>query len=119
MKQLYRPRSNRVFAGVCSGIGEYIGIDPVFVRLGFIFAFFSGAGLFAYIALCFLMPNEERFDRPQVYIRRRSGQTVDVPVNAKRKNDDFSRLTKRKNDDDDQIHYARPIRDTDFYDDER
>jgi phage shock protein PspC (stress-responsive transcriptional regulator) len=108
MKQLYRPRSNRVFAGVCSGIGEYIGIDPVFVRLGFIFAFFSGAGFFAYIVLCFLMPSENRISTPnvrQVYVRRKPHQTVDIPVNKR----------KRKNDEDDVIHYARPIHD-DFYD---
>lgn len=111
MKQLYRPRSNRVFAGVCSGIGLYIGIDPVFVRLGFIFAFFSGAGLLAYAALYFLMPSESSLNysgRQQVYVRRKpkSHQTVDVPLTSKRK---------RKNDDD-VIHYARPVRD-DFYDD--
>jgi len=35
-KKLYRSHSNRVITGVCAGIGEYIGTDPVFVRLVFL-----------------------------------------------------------------------------------
>ncbi len=35
-KKLYRSRKNRVFLGVCGGLGEYFGVDPVLVRLIFI-----------------------------------------------------------------------------------
>ena len=27
-KKLYRSKKDRVFAGVCGGIGEYLGVDP-------------------------------------------------------------------------------------------
>ena len=32
-KRLIRTREGRLVAGVCSGIGEYAGIDPTVVRL--------------------------------------------------------------------------------------
>jgi phage shock protein C len=114
MKQLYRPRSNRIFAGVCGGLAEYIGVNAIFIRAFFVFAFLSGfAGFWAYLLLYFLMPHEDRLmysasHRPQtVYIRRPKRRTVDVPVDSGKR--------KRKNDE--VIHYARPIRDDDdFYD---
>lgn len=120
MKQLYRPRSNRILAGVCGGIGEYIGIDPIFVRAFFVFAFLSGfAGFWAYLLLYFLMPHEDRLKyggssnrRQQVYVRRAKRKTVDVPSS-------YNVKQKRKNDDNDVIHYARPIRDDDDFYDER
>jgi signal transduction histidine kinase len=46
-----------VLAGVCSGIGEGLGVDPTFVRLTFaLLAFASGAGIVAYLALWALLP---------------------------------------------------------------
>lgn len=33
MKKFYRSNNNVVFAGVCGGIGEYVDIDPVIVRI--------------------------------------------------------------------------------------
>ena len=35
-KKLYRSSSNKVFAGVCGGIGEYLGVDPTLIRIAFI-----------------------------------------------------------------------------------
>ena len=32
-KQLTRSTSNRMIAGVCAGLGDYLGIDPTIVRL--------------------------------------------------------------------------------------
>jgi len=37
MKKLYRSRTDRVIAGICGGMGEMLGIDPVLVRLGMVF----------------------------------------------------------------------------------
>ncbi len=33
IKRLYRSRKDRMFAGVCGGLGEYIVVDPTVVRL--------------------------------------------------------------------------------------
>lgn len=35
-RRLYRSRNNRMFGGVCAGIGEFFGIDPTIVRLTFV-----------------------------------------------------------------------------------
>lgn len=36
MKKLYRSKDNRMIAGVLGGVGEYLRIDPVVVRLVFL-----------------------------------------------------------------------------------
>jgi phage shock protein C len=59
-KQLLRPLDDRIVAGVCSGIGRYLNIDPVLVRVAFaILAILTwGTALLAYPAMWFLMPEE-------------------------------------------------------------
>jgi phage shock protein C len=37
MKKLYRSREDKRIAGVCGGLGEYFSIDPVLIRLAFVF----------------------------------------------------------------------------------
>jgi phage shock protein C len=37
MKKLYRSREDRMWGGICGGIGESYDIDPTLVRLGVIF----------------------------------------------------------------------------------
>lgn len=32
-KRLYRSVKNKIFCGVCGGIGEYFQVDPVMIRL--------------------------------------------------------------------------------------
>ena len=34
--RLYRSESDRVLGGVCAGLGSFLGIDPVFIRIFFI-----------------------------------------------------------------------------------
>lgn len=53
-KRLYRSRTNRVIAGVCGGLGEYFGIDPIIFRL--IFLFVPGVNLI-YFILWIFAPN--------------------------------------------------------------
>ena len=65
MKRLYRSRKNRVIAGVCGGIGEYLNVDPVLIRLIAVFLLFVGGGsLIAYIVCIFVIP-----DQPPVNIQ--------------------------------------------------
>ena len=57
MKQLYKSNINRKIAGVCGGIGEYFGIDPTLVRLGFVaLSLLAGGGLAVYIIAAIIMP---------------------------------------------------------------
>lgn len=56
-KRLFRHPDDQVVAGVCSGLGAYFGIDPVWIRLAFAFALFSfGTGLLLYLVLIFIVP---------------------------------------------------------------
>jgi len=58
MKRLYRSRKNRMIAGVCGGIAEYLDVDPVFVRLiAVVMLFLGGGSLIAYILGIVIIPN--------------------------------------------------------------
>ena len=59
-KRLFRSKKNRMIAGVCSGIGEYLGIDPTVIRLLWVLlTFFSGgAGVLAYIIAWVIIPEK-------------------------------------------------------------
>ena len=62
MKKLYRS-SNRILAGVCGGIAEYLNIDPTVVRVLYIvLSFFSAAfpGLLLYLILWLFIPNYDQ-----------------------------------------------------------
>jgi len=57
--RLYRSIKDPKIAGVCSGIAEYFNIDPVLVRILFVFMLFFGMmGFFIYIALAIIIPKE-------------------------------------------------------------
>lgn len=56
--RLMRSRDDRMIAGVAGGIGRYLNIDPVLVRLAFVLLAFSGASLLIYPLLWILMPQE-------------------------------------------------------------
>ena len=43
-KKLYRDINDRYISGVCSGIGHYVGLDSLWVRLIFILLLFVSAG---------------------------------------------------------------------------
>ncbi|MCB0836896.1 MAG: PspC domain-containing protein [Bacteroidetes bacterium] len=53
-------RKKGSLTGVCEGLGEHVGISPLFFRLGFIATtIFSGLGLILYIILAIFLPMEE------------------------------------------------------------
>ena len=55
-KRLYRSK-DRILAGVCGGIAEYLGIDPTIVRLAWLLATFAGGiGLLAYVIAWIVIP---------------------------------------------------------------
>lgn len=54
-------RSNdRVIAGVCGGIAEYLDFDPVMVRIAYAFLtlFTAFSGLIFYVVLWLVMPEK-------------------------------------------------------------
>ncbi len=56
---LVRPRSGRVIAGVCAGLGRRFGISTGVVRLLFVISIvLPGPQVLLYLALWILMPSE-------------------------------------------------------------
>lgn len=58
-KKIYKSDTNVKIAGVCAGIADYFGLDPVLVRvIWFVVSWFYGIGLVGYIACAFIFPRE-------------------------------------------------------------
>ena len=57
-KKLYRNPSNKYIAGVCSGLAEYINIDPTIVRIIWALVGLSGAGIIAYLICALIIPEK-------------------------------------------------------------
>ena len=57
-KKLYRNTANKMIAGVCSGIAEYLNIDATIVRLIWALISLSGAGLLAYLIAALIIPEK-------------------------------------------------------------
>lgn len=60
--RLRRDRTEGWLGGVCAGIARYVGIDPAFIRVGFVVAavFFTKITIGAYIVAWILMrPSDE------------------------------------------------------------
>ena len=59
MKRLYRSNNQKMIAGVCGGIAEYLHVDPSIVRLITVVLVFGwGSGLLAYIICALVLPEE-------------------------------------------------------------
>lgn len=60
MKKLCRSRDNKVLAGVCSGIAEYLGMDVTVVRVLIAVASVVsfGTAIIAYLLCALLIPEE-------------------------------------------------------------
>ena len=58
-KKLYRSTSDKMLAGVCSGVAKYLNMDPTVVRvLWAIVSLFGFIGVVAYIVCAFIIPEE-------------------------------------------------------------
>ena len=57
-RRFYRDENHKVLGGVCSGIANYFGIDPVIVRVVFLVTTFgAGFGFLAYLILWIAAPS--------------------------------------------------------------
>lgn len=62
-KKLYRNTTNKMLAGVCSGLAEYINIDPTVIRLIWALIGLTGTGLLAYLICTIIIP-----EKPDDYV---------------------------------------------------
>ena len=77
-KRLYKSRKDKVIDGLAAGIGEYLGIDPVIVRLVFVALFFAGgAGLLIYIIGMFIVPRAPINKENNVVIMDEEGKPIE------------------------------------------
>ncbi len=69
-RKVYRSREDRMIAGVCGGLGKYVGVDPTVIRVIFalLVVFGVGSGLLIYLILMLIIPLEpdviEAVDHP-------------------------------------------------------
>ena len=59
-KHLTRSLNDRMLAGICAGLANYMEMDPTVIRLIFVLLFFvTGPGvLLAYLIMAIVIPNE-------------------------------------------------------------
>ena len=87
--RLERSTTNKVVAGVCGGIAEYLQVDPTLVRVFFVVGTIitGGLGLLGYIVLIVLMPLP---GQPAPFVKQAgvstttvdaaTGETIQTPV---------------------------------------
>jgi len=62
-KRLYRNESEKVLGGVCAGLGDFLGIDPVFVRIFFILWTVLGElSVLVYLLMWIIIPRSSATD---------------------------------------------------------
>ena len=59
-RSLRRSRRDRVVAGVCGGLGEFFGLNPIWFRIAFLIALIPGGvpGLVPYLLFWIIIPKE-------------------------------------------------------------
>jgi phage shock protein C len=75
--RLRRSRTDRVFAGVCGGLGHYFRIDPVILRIVMVALIFAGVGLIAYLIAWIAIP-EAAEGEPEAPIPARNQRATAV-----------------------------------------
>ncbi|HSU35451.1 MAG TPA: PspC domain-containing protein [Propionibacteriaceae bacterium] len=65
-RRLRRSRKDRVLFGVCGGLGRYLNIDPVVLRIITLALIFAGVGVVAYLVAWLVIPeaDEDEPDTP-------------------------------------------------------
>ena len=85
-KKLYRSRTDKMIAGVCGGLGQYLGVDPTLIRLTFVLLllFGIGSGLLVYLAMLLLVPLEP--DGAAIPVQSRDADSLSKRLTAVTRN---------------------------------
>lgn len=66
-QKLYRARTGKVLGGVSGGLGDYLNIDKVIIRILFVLlAIFGGSGVLVYIILWIALPEQDGSEKYRV-----------------------------------------------------
>jgi len=85
-KKLRRNKIDGVFGGVCSGFGDYFGIDHTIMRIAFVLSvIFLGFPIVAYFILWVFIPKDKRAPYRREYrearkARRKQRENPDEPL---------------------------------------
>lgn len=94
-RRVFRDPDNQVLGGVCSGIGSYFDIDPLWIRLALVIMFFGfGSGFLLYIVLWIIIP-EAKTTAEKLEMR---GEPVDVNTISKTIRDEAGNLKNKAKD---------------------
>ncbi len=92
VRRLFRDGDNKVIGGVCSGIGHYFGIDPVWLRIALLLLFFfAGSGFLLYLILWIAIP-EAKTTADKLMMK---GEKADINNISKAVKEEAEQLKKR------------------------
>lgn len=97
-----RSRQNKIFGGVAAGLGEYLTIDPIVVRVLFVVSvIFSGIGILLYLIMWIVIPEEKFLFEQTSSSSSSKEQTQDTnrndDTNSSSENINFTFPHKKKN----------------------
>lgn len=82
IRRVRRSRQDRVIGGVCGGLGRYLQVDPVLLRIAAVaLALSGGLGVLAYIIAWIAIP-EETGDEPVLVQGRDNGHVLALAAGA-------------------------------------
>jgi phage shock protein PspC (stress-responsive transcriptional regulator) len=94
-RRLFRAPDEGMIGGVCVGLGHYFGIDPVWLRIAFLAAFFiAGGGILIYIILWIVLPKAES-TAEKLQMR---GEPVNISNIEKSIRDELNRIQGKTNE---------------------
>jgi len=89
-KRLYRSESNQVLGGVCAGLGEFLGINPLFIRIFFVVWTILGEfSVLVYILLWIIIPREFSVDANEKF------EMNDLGARARQMGTEISMITRQ------------------------
>lgn len=90
-KRVFRDAEDKVLGGVCSGLANYFGFDPLWLRIFFAVMFFGfGSGLLIYILLWIIIP-EARTTAEKLEMKGENVNIKNIEKTIKEELDDLKR----------------------------
>ncbi len=75
-RRLYRSTRDQIVSGVCGGLGEYFGIDPIIPRLVFVFLALNGSGIIIYILMALIVPRQGQAEASTGEVMRQGAEDM-------------------------------------------
>lgn len=81
VRRLAKSTQDKMVCGVCGGLGEYLSIDPVILRLLFVILTISGgSGILIYIVLCIVLPEQGSASKSTQEVVKENTQNLEATL---------------------------------------